>query len=345
MASWVSGRVGVAVAVLGAAVTLSARAAGVPVAGLLGALLLVAWGSEAALAGLKGFMTRYRVSSHVAGVVSSAFANVPEALIVLMVGYRGIQAGAPEMVEVAVLTTMVAAGLNLLLLTLLVLMAPGRGLGVEEEAFRLEAPLLRVTVAATGMVAFYGLLEAALGTERVTAPPLISLALLGFYIYYSYGLFRTGGGGEEGHGAAGGRWWLLLSAGLGATVLASETFASTVEHLAEGASIPLLALALGAAGSIPEHGLALLTVRRGMGGVGLGNLLGGATQSILIVFPLASLLLPFTLDRYVTYQFAALSAAFWIILRCLSDDGFLDKSEAVLVALLQVAVYATLLQV
>lgn len=341
--TWVSSKIGAAVALASAAAAVYGRI-GEPLIGIMGAVILVAWGSEASLHGIRGFMSRFRVSGHVAGVVSSAFANVPEALIVLITGLRGVSEGKPELVEVAVLATMVAAGLNLLLLSLLVLASPGRGLGMEREAFRLEAPLLRVTVAAAGLIAFYGLLESSSGGAEPRAPPSMSIVLLLFYTYYAY---RLGGlEAREKLEEASRSWGALLLAGLGATILASEALAGGVEALApSGAGIPLTALLLGAAGSIPEHGLALLTVKRGMGSVGLGNLLGGASQSILIVYPLASLALPFKLDKYVTYQFAALAAGFWIILRCLSDDGYIDKSEASLIALLQAAAYTLLLAV
>ena len=74
----------------------------------------------------------------------------------------------------------------------------------------------------------------------------------------------------------------------------------------------------------------------------VSNLLSGIVQSIMLVFPLLSLLVPIELDGYVLYQFLAISTTLWIVKKTIVDDGrfTLDEGVSILLAhLLGVALF------
>ena len=91
-----------------------------------------------------------------------------------------------------------------------------------------------------------------------------------------------------------------------------------------------------AAGSVPEHGLALLGARGGHVELGVSNLLSGIVQSVMLIFPVIALLVPVPLDGYVLYQFLAIAVTLWIVKKSILDDGRLTIDKGVSIVVIHV---------
>ena len=91
--------------------------------------------------------------------------------------------------------------------------------------------------------------------------------------------------------------------------------------------VVIAATIIGFAGSVPEHGIAVLGARKGHIEMGVSNLLSGITQSIMLIFPILALLVPVNLDGYVLYQFLAITVTLWIVKKAIIDDNRLTLDE------------------
>jgi len=100
-----------------------------------------------------------------------------------------------------------------------------------------------------------------------------------------------------------------------------------------GLHVVLAATLIAFAGSIPEHGLAVLGALKGHVDLGVSNLISGIIQSIMLVLPLLALVVPLTLDGYILYQFLAIATTLWIIKKAIIDDGMLTIDEGVSISL------------
>jgi Ca2+/Na+ antiporter len=89
----------------------------------------------------------------------------------------------------------------------------------------------------------------------------------------------------------------------------------------------IAATLIGLAGSIPEHGLALIGANKGHVEMGVSNLLSGIIQSIMLIFPILALIVPVQLDGYVLYQFMAIAVTLWIVKKAIIDDNRLTLDE------------------
>ncbi len=98
--------------------------------------------------------------------------------------------------------------------------------------------------------------------------------------------------------------------------------------------VVIAATLIGFAGSIPEHGVAVLGARKGYVEMGVSNLLSGITQSIMLIFPLLAFLVPVRLDGYVLYQFLAIAVTLWIVKKSIVDDNKLTLDEGFSIILL-----------
>lgn len=91
--------------------------------------------------------------------------------------------------------------------------------------------------------------------------------------------------------------------------------------------VVIAATLIGLAGSIPEHGLALIGAKKGQVEMGVSNLLSGIVQSIMLIFPLLAIVVPVHLDGYVLYQFLAIAITLWIVKKSIIDDNRLTLDE------------------
>ena len=105
-----------------------------------------------------------------------------------------------------------------------------------------------------------------------------------------------------------------------------------------------LALILGAAGSIPEHGIALVSVAHNEIEVALGNAIGGILQSVLLIFGILGVVVSITLSRFIVLQLASIAAVMWFTARSMHDDKKFDTFEGVMILLLQILVFVILIE-
>ncbi|MGY5876048.1 MAG: hypothetical protein RTU30_09900, partial [Candidatus Thorarchaeota archaeon] len=117
----------------------------------------------------------------------------------------------------------------------------------------------------------------------------------------------------------------------------------TAIHTAGFDGVKIAALILGAAGALPEHGIALIAAAKGKVGLAVGNLIGGVLQIVLLVAGGIGIFVPIPLDRYVLFQIVVIAGSLWFLKRAITDDHKLDFFEGAMIILLQAYVFVLLL--
>ncbi len=120
--------------------------------------------SEWAVKGL-GSASRYLgFSAYITGVLSSIASNTPEAVIGGLTAYRGFVTGNVELLDISVISILAAAGFNILLMGLVVMIISrknkGRPVKVPKEVIQNESELMRWTIVALAAIF-------ALGVSRI----------------------------------------------------------------------------------------------------------------------------------------------------------------------------------
>ncbi|MFX1579251.1 MAG: hypothetical protein ACFFBJ_06350, partial [Promethearchaeota archaeon] len=110
-----------------------------------------------------------------------------------------------------------------------------------------------------------------------------------------------------------------------------------------GNQVAIAALILGAAGALPEHGIAVIAARKGKVGLAVGNLIGGILQIVLLVMGGIGMFVPIPLDRYVLFQIMVIAGSLWFLKRAIADDHKLDFFEGAMIILLQAYVFVLLI--
>ncbi len=300
-------------------------------------LAIVLMVGEPMVEGLKELGRRTGVSDHIIGIASSVASNLPEAAMTLFM------IASPHLREVAILTVLLASAFNGLLLGVLVVMVTYRGGVVEipKKALEHDVELMRVTIAFCMIVFGTGVIMGISGSNSGQVlpweVPLFQLVSYAGYLYF------LGRGPEkrrsDEHAAEGGRSWALpIALGLAGTVLAAQLISGSAEFLVHmfDLHVVIAATVIGFAGSVPEHGLALLGARGGHVELGVSNLLSGIVQSVMLIFPVIALLVPVPLDGYVLYQFLAIAVTLWIVKKSIVDDGRLTIDEGVSIVVIHV---------
>ena len=108
--------------------------------------------------------------------------------------------------------------------------------------------------------------------------------------------------------------------------------------------ITIAALILGAAGAIPEHGIAIVAAMKGKVGIAVGNLMGGVLQILLLVMGGIGIFVPIPMNRYVLFQIVVIAGSLWFLKRAITDDHKLDMFEGLMIILLQAYVFALLIR-
>lgn len=186
-------------------------------------------------------------------------------------------------------------------------------------------------------------------------PPLGAFVLLLSYVIYA-GALMGGERAEDSRIAVprhSRRTALLLTlAGFVGIFFAGEVLTSSVEILLEeqhavisqvGDPVTIAAFILGAAGALPEHGIALMAAARGKVGLAVGNLVGGILQIVLLVMGGIGVFVPIPLDRYVLFQIVVIAGSLWFLKRAITDDHKLDLFEGAMIVLLQAYVFILLI--
>ncbi len=322
--------VGAAFAILGPkGVTLS-------VLSLLIGFAIVVLTSEPMVEGLREFSLSTGLSGHVTGIVSSLAANLPEGVM------TAFMVLSPQLREVAILTVMLASAFNGLLLGVLVVMLTYRGGVIEVPKGEMEhdIEIMRIAIALCLIVFGSGVILNLFSTNRSARLPMeVPVFLLFAYLSYLYFISRGEDGrkNEGNHEKAQGRAWVApVLIGLLGIFIAAELISGSSEYLVHmfDLHVVIAATLIGFAGSVPEHGIALIGARQGQVEMGVSNLLSGITQSIMLIFPLLALFVPVYLDGYVLYQFLAIAATLWIVKKSIIDDHRLTLDEGISILLI-----------
>ena len=110
-----------------------------------------------------------------------------------------------------------------------------------------------------------------------------------------------------------------------------------------GNHIAIAALILGAAGALPEHGIAVVAAAKGKVGLAVGNLIGGVLQIVLLIMGGIGMFVPIPMDRYVLFQIIVIAGTLWFLKRAITDDHKLDFFEGAMIILLQAYVFVLLI--
>ncbi len=110
-----------------------------------------------------------------------------------------------------------------------------------------------------------------------------------------------------------------------------------------GNQVTIAALILGAAGSLPEHGIAVIAAVKGKVELAVGNLIGGVLQIVLLIMGGIGMFVPIPLDRYVLFQIMVIAGSLWFLKRAITDDHKLDFFEGAMIILLQAYVFVLLI--
>ena len=304
------------------------------VLGMIIGLVIVIIIGEPMVEGLQEFSEYTGLSSHVTGILSSLTSNLPEMIMTMFMIFS------PQLKEVAILSVLLASTFNGLLLGVLVIMLTWKGGSIEipKKALENDVEVMRLAIGFSIIVFGTGII---LTLNSEVGPPLlpweIPVFMLLAYIGYLFFVARGGRGGHEGHqphlheGEKSKAFITPIALGLIGTVIAAELIASSSEFFVHvlHLNVVFAATLIGFAGSVPEHGMALIGARRGHVELGVSNLLSGVVQSILLIFPIVALLVPVYLDGYVLYQFLAIAVTLWILLKSIVDDGKLTLDEGV----------------
>ena len=304
------------------------------VLGMIIGLVIVIIIGEPMVEGLQEFSEYTGLSSHVTGILSSLTSNLPEMIMTMFMIFS------PQLKEVAILSVLLASTFNGLLLGILVIMLTWKGDSIEipKKALENDVEVIRLAIGFSIIVFGTGII---LTLNSEVGPPLlpweIPVFMLLAYIGYLFFVARGGKGGHEGHqphlheGEKSKAFITPIALGLIGTVIAAELIASSSEFFVHvlHLNVVFAATLIGFAGSVPEHGMALIGARGGHVELGVSNLLSGVVQSILLIFPIVALLVPVYLDGYVLYQFLAIAVTLWILLKSIVDDGKLTLDEGV----------------
>ena len=301
-------------------------------------------------------------TAYVAGMLSSLASNMPEAVISGIAAFNGWSTGNQDLLDIAVLSVLIAAGFNMLLLGFTIVIST-RGkpdMDVPEEAIKKDSVLIRWAIVALVSMFALGLMDmiAIAGDSEAAIPrfpPVASSVLFLSYIIYA-GALKTGDVVEKSEPAKASHSKrtaiMLAAAGFVGIFFAGEILTNSVEILLTdyhdtislfGNHVAIAALILGSAGALPEHGIALIAAAKGKVRLAVGNLLGGVLQIVLLVMGGIGMLVAIPMDRYVLFQIIVIAGSLWFLKRAITDDHKLDFFEGAMIILLQAYVFILLI--
>ncbi len=343
------------------------------VAGMSFSLWLTFRASHWAIDGLETLGIYAGISAYTIGVLSSLASNTPEAVISALTALRGITTSQPDLVTIAVLSVVMAAGFNIILLGCVVVISARKEglLEVPVEVVKDDADLIRWTIVAMVLLFALGLLHyiTAIITAIETATPIVSIPLpaiaglmmvISYVIYAAYSVSKKSPRSSEfvkPHRTK--RTSLILALiGFVGIFIAGYILTDSIERIFHfdpfsglgiglDQQIVIMAMIIGAAGAIPEHGIALIAAAKNKAGIALGNTLGGTTQVLLLIVGGVSFALyPFgglPLSAAVLLQFVTAAGSLWFLKRAMTDDQRVDIFEGAMILLMQAFVFVLIL--
>ncbi len=322
-------------------------------------------GSHFAIDGLESMGAFAGLSAYVIGVLSSLASNTPEAVVSGLTAWRGIMTSSPELVEIAVLSVVMAAGFNILLLGIVVVISARKTgvVKVPREVVEDDADLIRWTIVAMALLFAFGILFYVdhiihgLTPDLIFLPPLLGFLMLLSYVLYAVYAIKKPKPTERvipkpRHSKRNSA--LLAILGFVGIFFAGYLLSEAVEltfnfvpwtglGIIEPQRIVIMALIIGAAGALPEHGIALIAASKNKANIAIGNTLGGTTQILLLIVGGAAIFLPLPLDAAVLLQFATAAGSLWFLIRAMADDEKVDIFEGAMILLMQAFVFILVL--
>ncbi|MHA2352292.1 MAG: hypothetical protein ACXABX_04145, partial [Candidatus Thorarchaeota archaeon] len=118
--------------------------------GIIGGVWLAFRPSEWAVEGFESAAGHLGLTAYVAGMLSSLASNMPEAVISGIAAFDGWATGNQDLLDIAVLSVLIAAGFNMLLLgiTIIISTKGKEDMDVPEEAIKKDSVLIRWTFVA-----------------------------------------------------------------------------------------------------------------------------------------------------------------------------------------------------
>jgi cation:H+ antiporter len=318
--------------------------------------------SEWAVEGIESVAGYRGYTTYVAGMLSSLVSNMPEAVVSVFSAYQGYIEEDQIFLDIAILSVLVAAGFNMLLLgmTVILLTREHGDMEVPEEAIRKDSVLIRWTIVALASMFALGIVDVIFLLEGAPAPRFpqgASLVLFFSYIFYAAVLMRGKVSEDvefaQPHHSKRDAAILLAMGFVGIFIagyiltesadLLLDEYRDVIGHSLNLNPVALTALILGAAGSLPEHGIALVAASKGKANIAVGNLVGGILQIVLLVAGGIGTIVPIPLDRYVLFQIVVIAGSLWFLKRAIADDHRLDSFEGLMIILLQTYVFTLLI--
>ncbi|MHA1224382.1 MAG: hypothetical protein ACTSSG_08040 [Candidatus Heimdallarchaeaceae archaeon] len=328
--------------------------------------------SEWAVEGLDSASKYIGMTDYVSGIISSLASNLPEAVIAIFIIVKAQSLNLVEKIgqeQIAIITVLSAAGFNTLILGASILIATFKNKGrinVPEDLEKKEAPIIRWAIVALSVTVLFGVLEYVQGIgEQETAtlnwPVTLTLALsYVFYLVY-ISFFKENGKKEtkeekeiveepeaKSSPHLGKKMTVfILLLGFVGIFFGGEALSYCVEELVHitGEISPIfLGLILGAAGALPEHGIALVSAAKDEVELAIGNAIGGILQSSLLIFGIIGIIIVIPLSPFIILQLAAVAAVLWFTKRCIFDDRKFDAFEGIMILLLQIFVFIILIE-
>ena len=300
--------------------------------------------SEEMVEGLRGISESVGISPYVAGVLGSLASNTPDVLITLFAALSGSE----EMVEVAVLSSMMGVGFSIGLVATSVLAAwataGGRAVEVPREALTDELNALAFTLTAYLALSVASVARL-LGGRESHLPVGTGLLLIGAYLSYlaaSLSRQRLRGEGEKGAAL---RHLVRVGLSVALVVAAAHMMVSSTERVVEGGGLTLVqaSAVLAFVGVVPEHSSAVVAALRGEVDVAMGTSLGSVTQTALLVVGVLASVVPLPLDDYVVAQMGVTAASALLLKFFVRDDGRVDVGESAMLILLQALAFELML--
>jgi len=313
----------------------------VSVIGFVAGALLVIEASEVAVEALRDMALHMGRSHYFAGIISSAASNLPELAIAITMCRRGVITGNEEIFEVGVLSVVIAAGFNTLLLGILIVALTRKGgyIKFPYKAIQHESELIRMTIVVCTLIFAIGVIE----EETGVLPREAGVFMLTIYLVYLFFIVETQKEETEEKPRRGVyRVMLELIISFALIVVGGELITKSSEGFIEHLSIAATALIIGGLGSIPEHGIALIGGKKGLTELSVANLLSGVVQSVLVVFGVIATIFPVTLDGYMMFQLISIACALWIVKKAILDDEKLSLDEGLFIVILQLMLFTLL---
>ena len=329
--------------------------------GFIGGTWLAFRPSEWAVEGMESAAGHLGYTAYVAGMLSSLASNLPEAVISGIAAFDGWITGNQDLLDIAVLSILIAAGFNMLLLgiTIIISTKGKEDMDVPEEAIKKDSVLIRWTFVALLSMFALGVLDMVSPDAPADPrfPAAASFVLFLSYIIYA-GALTTGDVVDEvkkprAKASHSKRTATILAViGFIGIFFAGEMLTHSVEILLYdyhdaigliGNQVAIAALILGAAGALPEHGIAVIAAAKGKVGLAVGNLIGGVLQIVLLIMGGIGMFVPIPLDRYVLFQIMVIAGSLWFLKRAITDDHKLDFFEGAMIILLQAYVFVLLI--